>query len=619
MESMPKAKKQARGTRNWVRDKKTPPSIHIEVFDDGMTASKARAAGRWASILGRCYAPHTELVARDYRDRGIRVDPQWHDFEPFYVHMYQVIGPPPPGTSIDRCNNNGPYSPENCRWATRVEQSRNRRFLGGHAGRLISACGKSMTIGDWARDSGIDEETIRMRLKLNWDPEEAVTLRPGSRRHKRRAIALDGVNLSTQEWSQQPGVSANATTIGDRFFRRNWSARDAIFLPPNTRVKKGRNSERIRLTARGRELTPEEWAAEPDVPKGIKPATIYSRYAYLHWPAEEAIFTSPCENSRNKNATVPAQGPRRNSTELLGCAPKNHVASFPDGMTYDKARLARIWAWMLERCYAPRDEYTSKRYRDRGIRVDRRWHRFSNFYEDMYENKSPPPSQEMSLDRRNNDGPYSPENCDWATAKEQANNRSNSSQVTAFGEIRTYAAWEERFGVDQETIRKRILNGEDPEDAVSRPRYGRRKDNVLITHGGESLTASEWARRQGSCGSEGAILNRHKNGWSPKDAIFTDLGKTPLGHKSNRGQPIRISFGDRNLTCAQWAMQPDVAEELTAELIYKRFHNLGWSAEHALFTPKGGFPGPNAEIRRQDAVEKRRLDPGKTDTHEVAP
>jgi hypothetical protein len=76
----------------------------------------------WCAMLQRCFNPADKRY-RDYGGRGIKVCADWRTFNNFYADM----GEAPPGLSLDRINNNAGYKPQNCRWATPVVQSRNRR------------------------------------------------------------------------------------------------------------------------------------------------------------------------------------------------------------------------------------------------------------------------------------------------------------------------------------------------------------------------------------------------------------------------------------------------------------------------------------------------------------
>lgn len=125
----------------------------------------------------------------------------------------------------------------------------------------------------------------------------------------------------------------------------------------------------------------------------------------------------------------------------------------------------KSWAKMISRCTNPKNNRYG-RYGGRGIKVCARWiGSFSKFIADM----GPKPSPSHSIDRINNNGDYTPSNCRWATAKEQAANKSNSRLLTIDGETKTLAEFSRKFNLLPDTISARLARGESVRAALTTP------------------------------------------------------------------------------------------------------------------------------------------------------
>jgi len=125
----------------------------------------------WADMLSRCRNPQHKAF-ENYGGRGVFVCAEWSVFDAFMSDM----GERPEGHSLDRIDNNGPYSPENCRWATRKEQNSNRRNC-----IMVETCGKQVTLKEYCRIHKLQYRPIVKRIQdRNWPLHLALTTPVGS-------------------------------------------------------------------------------------------------------------------------------------------------------------------------------------------------------------------------------------------------------------------------------------------------------------------------------------------------------------------------------------------------------------------------------------------------------
>jgi len=157
-----------------------------------------------------------------------------------------------------------------------------------------------------------------------------------------------------------------------------------------------------------------------------------------------------------------------NKCKISGCT--NPIKLNPDGTAklirgYCNRHYAKL---MKDRCYNPTTE-GYKDYGERGIKVCDRWlglRGFDAFCEDMGKR----PSKKHSIDRIDVNGDYTPNNCRWATMKQQCRNRRDSVYITYKGEKRLFIELCEDLGLNYQTIKRRVhYLGWDIDTALTKP------------------------------------------------------------------------------------------------------------------------------------------------------
>jgi hypothetical protein len=133
-----------------------------------------------------------------------------------------------------------------------------------------------------------------------------------------------------------------------------------------------------------------------------------------------------------------------------------------------------VWCGMKARCNNPNDK-NFYLYGARGIYVCARWGRFENFLSDM----GARPSAGHSIERVNGLLGYSPDNCKWATAKEQGRNTTRNRMLEYGGTVKAMSQWCEELGLNYFTVRTRIRKGWPVKDAFYAPKINIRRLSPL--------------------------------------------------------------------------------------------------------------------------------------------
>lgn len=154
------------------------------------------------------------------------------------------------------------------------------------------------------------------------------------------------------------------------------------------------------------------------------------------------------------------------NTKSCGCSKGEFISQRMKTHGMKKTRLYRIWSGMKDRCLNPKSKYWNA-YGGRGITIFQDWiDSFESFRDWAYQSGY---SEKLTIDRIDNNKGYSPDNCRWATYKEQENNRRNNHILTINGISKTASEWADYYGISSNVFISRIDSGWSIEKAISTP------------------------------------------------------------------------------------------------------------------------------------------------------
>lgn len=240
--------------------------------------------------------------------------------------------------------------------------------------------------------------------------------------------------------------------------------------------------------------------------------------------SNESLWRCKCDCGKEK--IIPSRRLNNNhGTRSCGCLREDVWKSngknlYKHGLS--RTRLYKIWSGMHDRCCRKTDSQY-KYYGGRGIKICDEWvNDFLSFYEWSMSNGY---SDNLSIDRIDVNGDYSPDNCRWADQLQQANNKRNNIVIEIDGVKKTLPEWARQLGTSKELAYTRIANGWNQKDAVTK----KPKKTRMYEYDGVKHTSQEWAEITGLYDRTIVRQRVDKLGWSVEKAVTTPVRKIKKG------------------------------------------------------------------------------------------
>ena len=219
---------------------------------------------------------------------------------------------------------------------------------------------------------------------------------------------------------------------------------------------------------------------------------------------------------------------------------------------YEKLRI-RL-SNMKRRCYNSNSK-DYKYYGGKGVTICDNWlNDFMQFYEWALNNGY---QDNLTIDRKDVNGNYEPDNCRWVTMLVQGSNKTNNVFIEHDGEIKTISQWERETGINRDILKSRINRGQE--------NIFKDESLIIVDINGESKTLKQWSRDSGI--NYTTIVNRYHQGFSPEDLLYD--------HKKDFK---RIEYNGKMYTVSELAK---ISDGLTREIIKSRI-KYGWKDEDLL-------------------------------------